>query len=177
MEDSTDDCDAAIEDSAAEFEDVAVVTGTGIAVTPSEPVEVLSVKAEPEGVEMGTMMTVVPEEPVTVLEPEIELEVKLTTAVPEDELRGTAEADVVLDPELISEPEVLLEPEREAAEPLVVAGVGTTVMPPEPMMVLEPDISDALPEEELSVVAALANTLVGNSDASDDAALDRTLEN
>jgi hypothetical protein len=61
MDDKTDDCDAAMEEAS-------VVTGTGIAVVPLEPVDVLSVYAGAELVATGTGTTVGPEAPVTVLE-------------------------------------------------------------------------------------------------------------
>ncbi|KAK5119650.1 hypothetical protein LTR85_007479 [Meristemomyces frigidus] len=69
MEDCTEDCDAAMEDrtddSEAMIDEASVVTGTGTAVVPSAPVEVLSVYA---GEDAGTGMTVVPEEPEIVLD-------------------------------------------------------------------------------------------------------------
>ena len=167
MEERAEDSDAAIEEAA-------VVTGTGIAVTPSDPLEVLCVCSALEADVMTTGTTVVSGDSVDVLESAVllpllvtgtgttvaaselvtVLEVTPETAELDEPMTGTAEL------ERTSEPEALLR-----------TGTGTTVMVDVSELVLEPERLSLLLEE------VAAGTPVDSSDASNDSALDKTLEN
>lgn len=172
MEASTEDCeessDDKIEASDESREDTAVVTGTGIAVTPSEPDEVLRVYNGEVVSDAPTGTTVGPDEPRMVVE-EASLAVKETgtgTTV------GPAEPRMVVD---------------ETALGAVETGTGMTVGPSEPRMVLELMETAAVPVlvalAAVSVPAEVESDAVGvgstleRSVARDDAAADRMLEN
>jgi len=173
MEASTEDCEEMSDDrtdaSERTRDDAAVVTGTGMAVTPSEPDEVLRVYSGELVSETPTGTTVGPDEPRIVVD-ETSLPVVETgtgTTV------GPAEPRMVVDEMALGVVET-------------VTGTGMTVGPSEPRIVLELMVTAAVPVfvalAAVSVPVTEVDGLavgkpVDRSVAREDAAAERILEN
>jgi len=144
---------------------VSLVTGIGTTIVPEEAVEVLSVYAGEELEVIGTGMTVVPDEPVTVLGVYAWLELSLTATGTTVEL---SEATTGLDEEATT---AVMDNET------LIADVATIELSPEATLEVELSAADAVPETDALSAVGVALSAVNNCDASEDAALDKTLEN